>query len=333
MGPEPAEDGRLRTGQDAEDDGLHRAADGRAAALDHGVDLRAADLPALVEHRADGAALRHVRRALGDGVRGADRARVAHGEGIEFPERRGGDDRDAHDGLAIDLFFVACDYITIVWGNVPRERAALDVILPGGSWQWLFWVEWIIGGVVPFLLLVVPSLRRRAGPVAVASVLAMVGVYAYRIELVVAGMVRPLIQFPPGIALGTSTGSGSNFQFEGLYHPTWVEYSITVGLLALVALLVMTGHRWLRIGQRAEQWTDLVSRLTGAPTRRPPPRCCRDGGRIRRGRGRRVGSGPGGAKEAALVLASIPTSGLPERLLATLGAPSRRCSTSTSGCS
>jgi Ni/Fe-hydrogenase subunit HybB-like protein len=80
----------------------------------------------------------------------------------------------------------------------------------------------------------------------------MVGVYAYRIELVGAGLVRPLIQLPPGIAIGTSTGSGSDFQFQGLYHPTWVEYTITVGILALLALLVMTGHRWLHIGQREE---------------------------------------------------------------------------------
>ena len=36
--------------------------------------------------------------------------------------------------IAVDLFLVACDYITILWGNVPRERAALNLILPGGSW-------------------------------------------------------------------------------------------------------------------------------------------------------------------------------------------------------
>src|SRR5581483_11651552 len=73
-------------------------------------------------------------------------------------------------GIAVDLFFVACDYITIIWGNVPRQRAALDVSLPGGSWQWLFWVEWVVGGIVPFLLLVIPSLRRRFGVIGVASV-------------------------------------------------------------------------------------------------------------------------------------------------------------------
>jgi len=148
--------------------------------------------------------------------------------------------------LAVDLFLVASDYITILWGNVPRERAALDLILPGGSWQWLFWLEWVVGGLVPFVLLVVPRFRSRLSLVAVASVLVLVGVYAFRIELVVGGMLKPLLHLPPGIALGTFRSTQTSFQFTGIYHPTWVEYSIVVGLMALLALLITLGYRWLR---------------------------------------------------------------------------------------
>jgi molybdopterin-containing oxidoreductase family membrane subunit len=154
--------------------------------------------------------------------------------------------------LAIDLFLVACEYITILWGNVPRERAALDLVLPGGSWQWLFWLEWVVGGVVPFVLLVVPALRRRLGLVAAASALVMVGVYAFRIELVVGGMLKPLLHFPPGNALGSITASDQVFQYDGLYSPTWVEYSIVFGLLALLALIITLGFRWLRLGEQPE---------------------------------------------------------------------------------
>jgi len=148
--------------------------------------------------------------------------------------------------LAVDLFLVASDYITILWGNVPRERAALDLILPGGSWQWLFWLEWVVGGLVPFVLLVVPRFRSRLSLVAVASVLVLVGVYAFRIELVVGGMLKPLLHLPPGIAIGTFRSTQTSFQFTGIYHPTWVEYSIVVGLMALLALLITLGYRWLR---------------------------------------------------------------------------------------
>ena len=154
--------------------------------------------------------------------------------------------------IAVDLFFVASDYITILWGNVPRERAALDLVLPGGSWQLLFWLEWIVGGLVPFVLLVIPRLRRRYGLLALASVLILVGVYAFRIELVVGGMLRPLVHLAPGNALGSYQLGQSVFQFDGVYHPTWVEYGIVTGLVAFLALLILLGYRWLRPVERAE---------------------------------------------------------------------------------
>jgi len=149
--------------------------------------------------------------------------------------------------VAVDLFLVGSDYITILWGNVPRDRAALDIVLPGGSWQWLFWLEWVIGGIVPFVLFVVPRFRARPLLVAVASLLVMVGVYAFRIELVVGGMLRPLLHFAPGNAIGSYRLGAASFQFDGIYHPTWVEYAIVTGLVAFLALLITVGYRRLRM--------------------------------------------------------------------------------------
>jgi molybdopterin-containing oxidoreductase family membrane subunit len=152
--------------------------------------------------------------------------------------------------IAVDLFLVASDYITILWGNVPRERAALDLVLPGGSWQMLFWLEWVVGGLVPFVLLVVPKLRRRLDLLALASVLVLVGVYAFRIELVVGGMLRPLVHLAPGNALGSYRLGQTVFQFDGVYHPTWVEFAIVTGLVSFLALLILLGYRWLRPVER-----------------------------------------------------------------------------------
>jgi molybdopterin-containing oxidoreductase family membrane subunit len=148
--------------------------------------------------------------------------------------------------VAVDLFLVGSEYITILWGNVPRERAALDTILPGGSWQWLFWLEWIIGGLIPFVLLVVPRFRARPWLIAVSSMLLMVGVYAFRIELVVGGMLKPLLHFPPGNAIGSYQSGVTSFQYVAVYHPTWVEYGIVTGLVAFLALLITLGYRQLR---------------------------------------------------------------------------------------
>lgn len=151
--------------------------------------------------------------------------------------------------LLIDLFFVGCDYITIFWGNVPADRSALNLVLPGGSFSWLFWAEWLVGGLVPLLFLVVPLLRRVAGSLGIATFLVLVGVYAFRIELVVVGFVNPLTQFPPGNALGTYAPTSSSFQLIGRYSPSLVEYAITFAFFALFAALFTTGYRRLRIAE------------------------------------------------------------------------------------
>lgn len=149
--------------------------------------------------------------------------------------------------LAIDLFFMFSEYITILWGQVPREMVALQMILPGGQFALLFWLEWVVGGILPFILLVVPQWRRKTGVVAIASALILAGVYAFQIELMSVGMANPLIQLPPGTSVGTFTPSTSVFQLVGQYVPTWVEYAIILGLVALAALFITLGYRLLEI--------------------------------------------------------------------------------------
>ncbi len=147
--------------------------------------------------------------------------------------------------LAVDLFLVAADFITIMWGNEPRDRAVLNMILPGGSLQVLFWLEWVVGGLIPFLLIVAPR-ERRTWHLGVASALVLVGVYAFRVELVIGGLLKPILWFPPGVSLGSTDIGSSSFQLTGSYHPTWVEYSIVAGLIAFLALLLTVGYRWLK---------------------------------------------------------------------------------------
>jgi len=153
--------------------------------------------------------------------------------------------------LIIDLFFVGANYITVLWGNVPADRSALNLVLPGGPWAWLFWVEWIVGGAVPLALLLVPALKRLRGSLGLASALAIIGVLAFRIELVVIGFINPLTQYPPGNALGTYNPATTSFQLIGRYHPTWVEYGIVIGLVALFAAIVTVGYQTLHVMEPA----------------------------------------------------------------------------------
>jgi Ni/Fe-hydrogenase subunit HybB-like protein len=125
----------------------------------------------------------------------------------------------------------------VLWGNVPADRSALNLVLPGGPWAWLFWIEWIVGGVIPLAFLLVPRLKKMPGALGLAAFLVIVGVYAFRIELVVLGFVNPLTQFPPGNAVGTYNVQTSSFQLIG----------IVIGLVALFAALITIGYRALHV--------------------------------------------------------------------------------------
>jgi Ni/Fe-hydrogenase subunit HybB-like protein len=97
------------------------------------------------------------------------------------------------------------------------------------------------------VLLGIPALRSSKVSIAAAAILAMAGVYAFRIELIVAGMVTPLVQLPPGNAKGTYSNGTASFVYAGTYHPTWVEISIVIGALALLAALITFGYRRFRV--------------------------------------------------------------------------------------
>jgi Ni/Fe-hydrogenase subunit HybB-like protein len=85
------------------------------------------------------------------------------------------------------------------------------------------------------------------GSLGIASFLVIVGVYIFRIELVVVGFVNPLVQLSPGNAIGTYNPTTSSFEEFGRYTPTWVEYGIILGFFALFAALITTGYRWLHL--------------------------------------------------------------------------------------
>lgn len=147
--------------------------------------------------------------------------------------------------LALDLFFVFSEYLTVLWAGVPAEVATLRMVLPGGEFAILFWLEWILGGIIPLLLLVLPRTRTNVKWIVTSAALVLVGVYSFQLELIPAGMANPLIQLAPGNSLGTYEPGVSVFQFRGQYTPTWVEYLIVLALFALGAILLTLGHKFI----------------------------------------------------------------------------------------
>ncbi len=93
--------------------------------------------------------------------------------------------------ILVDLFFVLSDILVLLTADTEARESAL-LLLQGSFRPYFVGVELILGSLIPVVLLLVPPTGRRLVPVAVASVLAMVGVFAMRYVMVIGGQSIPL---------------------------------------------------------------------------------------------------------------------------------------------
>jgi molybdopterin-containing oxidoreductase family membrane subunit len=142
--------------------------------------------------------------------------------------------------IAVDGFLLFAEILTTYASRVPDHLKQLNVLLTGRLAP-VFWAEVVIGVVVPFGICA-SRLRKRRGWVVAAGALAMLGVFAKRINIVMTSMFMPLVGLEPGIPGGRA---GQEFAPDPIYVPTWVEGGILLGLACFMALLVTLGVRYL----------------------------------------------------------------------------------------
>ncbi|MCL4535552.1 MAG: polysulfide reductase NrfD [Bacteroidetes bacterium] len=116
------------------------------------------------------------------------------------------------------LYFTFAEYLTTFYGGEPSEMAVFRAKV-WGDYLWLFWGMVFITFVIPFFILALPKTRTIAGTV-VASILINIGMWIERFTIVVPTLIHPRLPYDPG-----------------QYSPTWVEWSITAGEFAALALL------------------------------------------------------------------------------------------------
>lgn len=158
--------------------------------------------------------------------------------------------------IAVNLFLLIAEAVTVATGRQSGEWAALSQLM-AGSYAWIFWTE-ILSNLVA-LALVISRRGRSSRPILiVASALGLVSVAFERIQLIVGGLRYPNIGYPPGISLGTPSQvttsgvpTGSSFVQMAHYVPTWVEWSIVIGLCALWGLLIVLGVRYLPLNPKS----------------------------------------------------------------------------------
>ncbi len=158
--------------------------------------------------------------------------------------------------IAIDAFFVFSEVLTLFY---PGKESALHVLktMFSGSTSFLFWLEIILGLVLPFTLLVFSKNRGKTSPVAISASLVVLGVFCKRAWLLLTSFLQINISGSPGVMFGRHLPYGDGAVFpnlwvsQGSYLPTIVETAIAVGLISFGLLLFTILTRKMLLEQPA----------------------------------------------------------------------------------
>jgi Ni/Fe-hydrogenase subunit HybB-like protein len=126
------------------------------------------------------------------------------------------------------FYFTFAEYLTEFYGAEPAPLSVLMAKL-GQEFAPAFLGMVFFCFVIPFVVLAFPRTRTILGTV-VASILIDIGMWLERYTIVVPTLTRP--QLP--------------YEF-GIYFPSWVEWSITLGCLAIFMLLYVVFARMFPI--------------------------------------------------------------------------------------
>ena len=146
--------------------------------------------------------------------------------------------------VCVDLYFFACDLLTSAFPG--GSGAEIVGMLTTGPLAPFFWIE-IVGCAVAAVVCFVPKLRTNPLLV-VASLLAIVGIFCKRVQLLVGGFQTPNIDLPGLMTQYTVTDwtAGMTGAYQGMvYWPTPIEFGIVIGVIGLGALVLLLGLKYL----------------------------------------------------------------------------------------
>ena len=146
--------------------------------------------------------------------------------------------------VCVDLYFFGCDLLTSAFPGGPG--ADLVAMLVSGPLAPFFWTE-IVGCVLCALVCFVPKLRTNPLLV-VGSLLAIVGIFCKRVQLLVGGFQMPNLDFSgtltPYAVTDWTAGLGNVYQGM-VYLPSLLEVGVVVGVIGLGALMLLVGLKFL----------------------------------------------------------------------------------------
>lgn len=133
---------------------------------------------------------------------------------------------------------------TSYYSHSPGATQALALLQSTTPYtQTFWWIEILLGGVVPAIILLNPRLRRNDRYSMLALGLIVVGVTMNRWNVTLSGLVAPP-QWSPGV-LGRVLAAS--------YLPTWNEIIVSIGIIAYALLAFSFGVKYLQIFPQNEE--------------------------------------------------------------------------------
>ena len=144
-------------------------------------------------------------------------------------------------GLLAYLYIKLWDLAAVsYYGRTPASDLALFILNQHTQYGFWFWVgEILLGIVIPVILFLTPSFRRRPSAMLLGGFLATAGILINRWNVTVSGLAVPLA-YSPGALTQTAPQA---------YSPSMVEWGIALGVVGYALLMFTLGVRFLPLFQ------------------------------------------------------------------------------------
>ncbi len=135
------------------------------------------------------------------------------------------------------LYLKLWDFLATTYYSHLPSRASdlrlLESVTPYGVTFW--WLEIVVGALVPAIILLSPRLRRQDSWIIIAGLLAVIGVIANRWNVTLSGLIVPMDWSP---------GAAELFPVQN-YVPALTEWGVGIGVLAYTLMMLTLGLAFL----------------------------------------------------------------------------------------
>jgi len=136
--------------------------------------------------------------------------------------------------LFIDLLLQFYDYLVGLYSLADSHLLSLQTMMRS-SYSWTFWgVQMFLGALVPIVIVFWKKTSENILALFVAAVLVVIGIIGVRFNIVVPSQIVPIMEGMP----------------MGDYYPTFKEWMVSVGIVAMGLLIFSVGDFLLPLEQR-----------------------------------------------------------------------------------